>query len=293
MIIPIRFIQIFRMLFPYWASGIAIGAFLSIFMTKQIAESILKYDKKSIGWFRYTLAAGIGIASPICMYGTLPILMNLKKKGVDEPLLVAFMVGSVLLNPNLIILTMALGPGVAVWRIGTALVAGSFAGLLAHLYQSRRQTPIYKIVEFEYHSKSATIKNPAKRYLYGLHKTTVKTVPYFFAGILLTVLIETYIPLSVLTTVLGVESGYSVLMATMLGVPLYACGGGSIPILQAMIASGLPLGSGIAFMLSGPMTKINNIGAVKMVLGMKHFVMYIVYAVIFSLMAGLLINLII
>ncbi len=290
LLIYYRFIQIFRVLFPYFASGLLIGTFLSIFLTKQIASGVKRFEHIKPAWLAYVVAAAIGVASPICMFGTLPILMSLKKQGIKEAILVSFMTGSVLLNPNLIILTMALGSDVAMWRVGIAIVTGTVAGGLARMYQKRRHIPIYKDVQFDYHSKSAMIDNPILRYLYGLHRTILKTVPYFFVGILLTVLIETYVPLSVLTNVLNVNSSISVLLATMLGVPLYACGGGTIPILRVLMASGLGLGSALAFMVSGPMTKINNISAVKMVLGAKHFVYYIVYAIGISLVIGIMVN---
>ena len=45
-----------------------------------------------------------------------------------------------------------------------------------------------------------------------------------------------------------------------------------------------------AFMITGPATKITNMGAVKIVLGIRRFVIYIVYVILFSLLAGLLVN---
>lgn len=50
------------------------------------------------------------------------------------------------------------------------------------------------------------------------------------------------------------------------------------------------MGSAAAFMITGPATKITNMGAVKIVLGIRRFVIYIVYVILFSLLAGLLVN---
>lgn len=77
------------------------------------------------------------------------------------------------------------------------------------------------------------------------------------------------------------------------GVPLYACGGGTIPLLQAWLWDGMSMGSASAFMITGPATKITNLGAVKIVLGMKRFVLYLVYVTVFSLLSGLIVNLVI
>jgi uncharacterized membrane protein YraQ (UPF0718 family) len=81
-------------------------------------------------------------------------------------------------------------------------------------------------------------------------------------------------------------------MAATVGVPLYACGGGTIPLLQQWLYSGMSIGSAASFMLTGPATKITNLGALKIVLGIKHFILYIAYVMIFSLICGFCVNLI-
>ncbi|MBR4182718.1 MAG: permease, partial [Lachnospiraceae bacterium] len=84
---------------------------------------------------------------------------------------------------------------------------------------------------------------------------------------------------------------WGVLMASTIGVPLYVCGGGTIPILKSWLAGGMSLGSATAFMITGPATKITNLGALKTVLGIKNFLIYWIYVIAFSCFAGLLVNL--
>ena len=81
-------------------------------------------------------------------------------------------------------------------------------------------------------------------------------------------------------------------MAATIGVPLYACGGGTIPLLQAWLMDGMSLGSAVAFMITGPAAKITNLGAVKIVLGMKRFVLYLLFVMVFSLVTGMTVNLV-
>ena len=80
-------------------------------------------------------------------------------------------------------------------------------------------------------------------------------------------------------------------MAATVGVPLYACGGGTIPILINWLDNGMSLGSATAFMITGPSTKITNLGALKICLGVKHFIYYILFIMSFSLLSGIIINL--
>ncbi len=81
-------------------------------------------------------------------------------------------------------------------------------------------------------------------------------------------------------------------LAATIGVPLYACGGGTIPLLQGWLLDGMSVGSAASFMLTGPSTKITNLGALKIVLGMKRFLQYLAFVVVFSLFTGLIVNLI-
>lgn len=80
-------------------------------------------------------------------------------------------------------------------------------------------------------------------------------------------------------------------MAATIGVPLYACGGGTIPLLQQWLVSGMSMGSAAAFMITGPATKITSLGALKIVLGLKRFVLYIGFVMMFSFCTGLVVNL--
>ena len=75
-------------------------------------------------------------------------------------------------------------------------------------------------------------------------------------------------------------------MATAVGVPLYVCGGGTIPLLLVWMQNGMSLGSATAFMITGQAMKITNLGAVKIVLGVKHFLFYILFTVLFALLSG-------
>ena len=75
-----------------------------------------------------------------------------------------------------------------------------------------------------------------------------------------------------------------------IGVPLYACGGGTIPLLQAWLYDGLSMGSAAAFMLTGPSTKITNLGALKIALGIKRFLLYLLFVMLFSFVSGIIVN---
>lgn len=114
----------------------------------------------------------------------------------------------------------------------------------------------------------------------------------FLLGIILSALFQRYVPQEVTTALFGGNEAWGVLMAATIGVPLYACGGGTIPLLQMWMMDGMSLGSATAFMLTGPATKITNLGALKIVLGAKRFGLYLIFVMLFSLISGIMVNLI-
>ena len=129
------------------------------------------------------------------------------------------------------------------------------------------------------------------RFLKNLGRNIRATAGYFLIGILLSALFQRYVPAEGFAELFGKNNeGFGVLMAATVGVPLYACGGGTIPLLQQWLAVGMSMGSAAAFMITGPATKITNLGALKIVLGIRQFILYIVFVMIFSLLTGLVTN---
>jgi uncharacterized membrane protein YraQ (UPF0718 family) len=89
-----------------------------------------------------------------------------------------------------------------------------------------------------------------------------------------------------MASLFGQNRGFGLLMAATIGVPLYVCGGGTIPLLASWLNSGMSMGSATAFMITGPATKITNLGAVKIVLGIKNYAFYLLFTIAFALIAG-------
>ena len=128
------------------------------------------------------------------------------------------------------------------------------------------------------------------RFLKNFGRNVKATGLYFFIGIVLSALFQRYVPAELVSRLFGNNEGFGVLMAATIGVPLYACGGGTIPLLQAWLYDGMSMGSAAAFMITGPATKITNLGAVKIILGIKRFLLYFAFVMVFSLLTGLVVN---
>lgn len=280
----------FRQIFWYWVVGMAIGSLVSVFAKDRIHGLFAGMQKKKWGVLGIVPACLLGIASPLCMYGTIPIAASFRKQGMREDWLAAFMMASILLNPQLIIYSAALGATALIVRVATCFLCGVCAGLLIHIFYKDKE--FFDFKDFSERESHDTHPNLLIRYLLNLWRNVKATGLYFIFGILLSALFQRYVPQDMMVNVFGGNAAWGVLMAATIGVPLYACGGGTIPLLQNWLAEGMSLGSAAAFMITGPATKITNLGALKIVIGAKRFALYMVYVVLYSFLSGFLINLI-
>ena len=277
-------------IFGWWVLGMVIGSAVSVFAKDYIHHAFRLLQGKKLGILGIVAASTLGIASPLCMYGTIPIAASFSRGGMKDSWLAAFMMSSILLNPQLIIYSAALGGTVLAVRIVSCFLCGITAGLLLHfLYRGK---PFFNFSGFDGPKNRDTDPNLLVRYLKNLWRNVKATGLYFLIGVLLSALFQRYVPAEAMTALFGGNEALGVLMAATIGVPIYTCGGGTIPLLQQWLWDGMSVGSAASFMLTGPSTKITNLGALKIVLGIKRFLLYLAYVMVFSFVTGLVVNLI-
>ena len=278
-----------RQVFGYWVIGILLGSCVSVFLKDKIHGLLRSMSRSRMGLWGIVPASLLGIASPLCMYGTIPLSASFSRSGMRDEWLASFMMCSILLNPQLIVYSTALGTTALIIRIASCFLCGIAAGLLLCVFQKEKS--FFRFDRFDEPISHDTDPNPVRRLLKNIGRNIKTTGPYFLLGILLSALFQRYVPEELMTGVFGGNEAFGVLMAATIGVPLYACGGGTIPLLQAWLMDGMSMGSAAAFMITGPSTKITNLGALKIVLGLKHFIIYIVFVMAFSLITGIAVNL--
>jgi uncharacterized membrane protein YraQ (UPF0718 family) len=281
----IQFSQIAR----YWILGMALGSVISVFGKEKIHSLFTALQRKKLGVLGIIPASLIGIASPLCMYGTIPIAASFSEKSMEDDWLTAFMMSSILLNPQLLFYSAALGPTALVIRFAVCFLCGITAGLVVRFFFRKRD--FFNFSGFKTPKNHDTDTNPVVRFLRNFGRNVKATGLYFLIGIILSALFQQYVPADMAASLFGKGNrGFGLLMAATIGVPLYMCGGGTIPLLQQWLSSGMTMGSATAFMITGPATKITNLGAVKIVLGVKNFVFYLCFTVSYALLSGLLID---
>ncbi|MDY6876313.1 MAG: permease [Chloroflexota bacterium] len=236
-------------------------------------------------------AACLGGFSPLCTYGTVPVLVELLRGGISPGPALTFLIASSLLNPQLFIM-MAGGLGL---RLTLAHVAGVLllslpVGLVARWLKPET---LLSTEILPPPSPSPPHPHPHTSALpHTLLRLTETVGLYFVGGVILAALLQTLVPPAWISSLLGADRWYGVLLAGILGVPFYACGGGAVPLVAGLLDQGMGPGAALAFFLAGPATRLTSLAALGTLLNRRALIAYVAYVVVGSALAGTALNLV-
>jgi len=228
-------------------------------------------------------AACLGGASPLCTIGAAPVLVELLRSGASPAPSLAFLVASSLLNPQLFLLMAGgLGLPLALAHVAGVLLLSLPVGLLVGWLKPE----IFLSAETLSPAPHASARPRAILRL-------VETVGlYFVIGVILSALLQTLIPPAWTSSLMGAGRWYSVLLAGVLGVPLYVCGGGAVPIVAGLLAQGMSPGAALTFFLAGPATRLTSLAALGALLNRRALIAYTAYVIVGAALVGAALNLI-
>ena len=169
-----------RQIFPYWVLGMVLGSAVSVFAKEKIHDAVRSLSGRKLGAFGVVPASMLGIASPLCMYGTIPLAASFSRYGISDDWLAAFMMSSVLLNPQLIIYSAALGTTALVVRIVSCFLCGIIAGLLVRFCSGKnlccgKDGSFFRFGAFEEPKSRDTDPNVFLRFLKNLGRNIKAT----------------------------------------------------------------------------------------------------------------------
>jgi uncharacterized protein len=230
--------------------------------------------------------------SPLCTYGTIPMVITLFSLGFPLYPLVTFLAASSLMNPQLFLLTWGgIGLEFALVRVAAAFLFSFFLGLSIQFLKVKWIiNPNVQHSEKEH--QSAVPQFSWRAFLKNNLKTLQFIGFYIVIGILLGAVIEVYVPLKLFVTLFQSRQWLGVLLGAGLGVPLYACGGGAIPLVKSMMINGMSNGAALAFFIVGPATRATPLMALATIIRARFLVLYVCALIIFAVTVGLLYSII-
>lgn len=205
------------------------------------------------GVFANILSALLGTVTPFCSCSSIPLFIGFSSAGLPVGVTFSFLISSPLIDlGSLILLISIFGGKIAVAYVVIGLVLAVIGGTLIEKLGMGKY-----VEEFVKQSGKIDIEMPnlkkRDRLLYAREQViaTVKKVAlYVFIGVAIGAVIHNFIPEHLIQTILGGDNWYSVPLATIVGVPMYADIFGTIPVAESLFAKGAGLGTILAFMMS-------------------------------------------
>jgi len=279
-------------LWYYLAVGILLAAWLDQAFPSYKLQQLFSGKRVPIA-----LAAVVGAASPLCTYGTVPVLVQLLQHGVSPAPLLTFLVASSLMNPQLFVLMLGgLGLEMALAQLLSvvilSLAVGTTAGRWEPLTLLNQRTLVADPASNECESTTMDNAFSWSRFLSQVVSLTESVGLYFVVGIIIAAATEIFVPSDWVVKLLGEKHWYSVLVAGSLGVPFYACGGGAIPWIKVLLDEGMSRGAALAFFLAGPATRVTALAALATVLSRRALILYVAFVLAGAVGLGYLFNLV-
>ncbi|MDD4699548.1 MAG: permease [Oscillospiraceae bacterium] len=213
--------------------------------------------KKILGHFHgigaSSLAALLGTVTPFCSCSSIPLFIGFSSAGLPVGVTFSFLISSPLVDLGSLILLMSIfGGKVAIAYVLVGLVLAVTAGTLIEKFGMEKYVEdfVKKAGSFDIDAPELTRKD---RILYANDqvKATVKKVaPYIFIGVAIGAAIHNLIPQAWVESILGSNNPFSVVLATVVGVPMYADIFGTIPVAESLFAKGAGLGTILSFMMA-------------------------------------------
>jgi uncharacterized membrane protein YraQ (UPF0718 family)/copper chaperone CopZ len=278
---------------PYLLFGFFVAGVLHLLLPKnKVSKHLAKGDKKSV-----LKAALFGIPLPICSCGVIPVAAHLKKQGANKGPLQSFLVSTPTTGVDSILATYSLlGILFAVVRPIAALFSGLMAGFITN--KSEEPLPIQPQQSFECaicpdktpHTHSWTEKI-IHMFKYAFFELIEDIGKWIALGVIIGGIISYFIPAGFIHKYLG-NPFLAYPLMLLIGIPMYVCATGSIPMVAPLILKGMTPGAGLVFLFAGPATNTATLSFVAGEMGRKSLITYLASIVTGSLIFGLVIDLI-
>ena len=200
------------------------------------------------------VGALLGTVTPFCSCSSIPIFMGFTSAGLPLGVTFSFLISSPMVDLGSLVLLMSIfGAKIAIAYVILGLVIAVIGGTLIEKLHMEDQ-----IADFIRNSNSGvdieapdlTVKD---RLIYARDQVTStfkKVFPYILIGVGIGALIHNWIPESWIQTILGSSNPFGVILATIIGVPMYADIYGTVPVAEALLAKGALLGTILSFMMA-------------------------------------------
>lgn len=245
----------------------------------------------------YLIASGFGAITPFCSCSSIPLFIGFMQAGIPLGITFSFLITSPLINEIAVVLFLSLFG----WKITIMYVlAGLFVGVVGGFVLQKLKMEKY-LIPFEEAKKKCCcgckkakpttrqVAGNISREAWGIVK---KVVLYIIAGVAMGAAIHGFVPANFFESYLQTAGIFAVPLAVILAVPLYSNASGVIPVVQALVAKGVSIGTGLAFMMAVVGLSLPEALILKKVMKLKLLLTFFSIVTIGIIFIGYLFNIV-
>jgi len=293
--------------FIYDTTKILILLFVVVFFMG-IVNSYFPVDKvknylsrNKLYGLEYLMASLFGVVTPFCSCSSVPLFIGFVRGGIPLGVTFAFLITSPLVNEVAIGLFIGLfGLKTTLIYVVSGVLLGSISGIILQklklerfltpwvkevLENAQRDQDIFKAENKKFTARLSVIWDEVVKILKGI-------IPYILVGIAIGGLMHGYIPEGFFEKYLDKNNLFAVPIATILAVPMYSNASGILPVVQVLVAKGIPLGTAIAFMMGVLGLSLPEAMLLKKVMTLKLITIFFGVVTLCIILSGYLFNLI-
>lgn len=254
-------------------------------------------SKKILGRFQGVganmISALLGTVTPFCSCSSIPLFIGFTSAGLPLGVTFSFLISSPMVDLGSLVLLMSIfGARVAVIYVLVGLVIAVVGGTIIEKLRMEKY-----VESFILSAGSVDIESPAltktERVQYAKEQvasTFKKVFPYILVGVGIGAVIHNWIPESLIMAVLGSGNPFGVLLAVLVGVPMYADIFGTIPVAEALLAKGAQLGTILSFMMAVTTLSLPSLIMLRKAVKPKLLALFITVCTVGIILVGYLFN---
>jgi uncharacterized membrane protein YraQ (UPF0718 family) len=224
------------------------------------------------------IGALLGTITPFCSCSSIPLFIGFTAAGLPLGVTFSFLISSPLVDlASMILIASIFSWPIALTYIGVGLVLAVAGGTLIGKAGMEGQVESF-VYAVQVHHDGETTMSRAERFRYARDQVTEiihRVWPYVLVGVGIGALIHNWIPEATITALLGQDKWWSVLVATLVGIPMYADIFGTLPIAEALVGKGVGLGTVLAFMMAVTALSLPSIIMLKRVIKMPLLILFL------------------
>jgi hypothetical protein len=254
--------------------------------------------KRILGKFRglgaNIIAALLGTVTPFCSCSSIPIFIGFSSAGLPLSVTFSFLISSPMVDlGSLVLLTSIFGAKIAILYVVLGLVIAVIGGtIIDHAkMEDQLEDIVLNAPSFDLESPELTLRDRLDYAKTQMLETLKKVFPYILVGVGIGALIHNWIPEAWVASILGGKNPFGVVLATLVGIPMYGDIFGTIPIAEALLAKGALLGTVLAFMMAVTTLSLPSLIMLRKAIKPKLLALFIGICILGIILIGYLFNL--